>query len=300
MALPVYYLNQSWKQTFGERTNRIVLRAFVIFTTVIYEFKNRETKNRTQSDDEFMEKENRVIMENLFESLILDLYSKEQGDVNLTKSTVMNSLSFNLSPYVKLLPKFDAIPVIISCLRQDDIRMVKMAVDTLTLLCQWNSSFVNTITNYMFSSTLYTLLARLQYNIVHNIRINHTTRTLRSTLLARLRSPRRDEDSDEEEERKRNGFILDTTDSFFNDLCRSEDGSMTTLQTIFDCSEDDGQLQVLRSVLLLIVYMEGGKKQTSSQLITELHASDCESILMGIYFIPVSYRYVVPLHWNEG
>ena len=300
MALPVYYLNQSWKQTFGERTNRIVLRAFVIFTTVIYEFKNRETKNRTQSDDEFMEKENRVIMENLFESLILDLYSKEQGDVNLGKSTVMNSLSFNLSPYVKLLPKFDAIPVIISCLRQDDIRMVKMAVDTLTLLCQWNSSFVNTITNYMFSSTLYTLLARLQYNIVHNIRINHTTRTLRSTLLARLRSPRRDEDSDEEEERKRNGFILDTTDSFFNDLCRSEDGSMTTLQTIFDCSEDDGQLQVLRSVLLLIVYMEGGKKQTSSQLITELHASDCESILMGIYFIPVSYRYVVPLHWNEG
>lgn len=300
MALPVYYLNQSWKQTFGERTNRIVLRAFVIFTTVIYEFKNRETKNRTQSDDEFMEKENRVIMENLFESLILDLYSKEQGDVNLGKSTVMNSLSFNLSPYVKLLPKFDAIPVIISCLRQDDIRMVKMAVNTLTLLCQWNSSFVNTITNYMFSSTLYTLLARLQYNIVHNIRINHTTRTLRSTLLARLRSPRRDEDSDEEEERKRNGFILDTTDSFFNDLCRSEDGSMTTLQTIFDCSEDDGQLQVLRSVLLLIVYMEGGKKQTSSQLITELHASDCESILMGIYFIPVSYRYVVPLHWNEG
>lgn len=300
MALPVYYLNQSWKQTFGERTNRIVLRAFVIFTTVIYEFKNRETKNRTQSDDEFMEKENRVIMENLFESLILDLYSKEQGDVNLGKSTVMNSLSFNLSPYVKLLPKFDAIPVIISCLRQDDIRMVKMAVDTLTLLCQWNSSFVNTITNYMFSSTLYTLLARLQYNIVHNIRINHTTRTLRSTLLARLRSPRRDEDSDEEEERKRNGFILDTTDSFFNDLCRSEDGSMTTLQTIFDCSEDDGQLQVLRSVLLLIVYMEGGKKQTSSQLITELHASDCESILMGISVIPVSYRYVVPLHWNEG
>lgn len=300
MALPVYYLNQSWKQTFGERTNRIVLRAFVIFTTVIYEFKNRETKNRTQSDDEFMEKENRVIMENLFESLILDLYSKEQGDVNLTKSTVMNSLSFNLSPYVKLLPKFDAIPVIISCLRQDDIRMVKMAVNTLTLLCQWNSSFVNTITNYMFSSTLYTLLARLQYNIVHNIRINHTTRTLRSTLLARLRSPRRDEDSDEEEERKRNGFILDTTDSFFNDLCRSEDDSMTALQTIFDCSEDDGQLQVLRSVLLLIVYMEGGKKQTSSQLITELHASDCESILMGISVIPVSYRYVVPLHWNEG
>lgn len=54
MALPVYYLNQSWKQTFGKRTNRIVLRAFVIFTTVIYEFKNRETKNRIQSVDEFM------------------------------------------------------------------------------------------------------------------------------------------------------------------------------------------------------------------------------------------------------
>ena len=82
--------------------------------------------------------------------------------------------------------------------------------------------------------------------------------------------------------------MLDTTDSFFNNLCTSEDGSMTDLQTIFACSEEDGQLEVLRSVLLLIVYMEGGKKQTSSQLITELHASDCESILMGISVIPFS------------
>ena len=82
MALPVYYLNQSWKQTFGKRTNRIVLRAFVIFTTVIYEFKNRETKNRIQSVDEFMENENRVIMNNLFESLIVDVYSKEQTEGN--------------------------------------------------------------------------------------------------------------------------------------------------------------------------------------------------------------------------
>lgn len=288
MALPVYYLNQSWKQTFGKRTNRIVLRAFVIFTTVIYEFKNRETKNRLQSVDEFMENENRVIMDNLFESLILDVYSKEQTEVNLSKSTVMNSLSFNLSPYVKLLPKFDTIPVLISCLRQDDIRLVKMAVDTLTLLCQWNSSFVNTITNYMFSSTLYTLLTRLQYNLIHDIRINNASRTIRNSILSRLRSPRREDDSDDDEERKRNVFMLDTTDSFFNNLCTSEDGSMTDLQTIFACSEEDGQLEVLRSVLLLIVYMEGGKKQTSSQLITELHASDCESILMGISVIPIS------------
>lgn len=287
MALPVYYLNQSWKQTFGKRTNRIVLRAFVIFTTVIYEFKNRETKNRLQSVDEFMENENRVIMDNLFESLILDVYSKEQTEVNLSKSTVMNSLSFNLSPYVKLLPKFDTIPVLISCLRQDDIRLVKMAVDTLTLLCQWNSSFVNTITNYMFSSTLYTLLTRLQYNLIHDIRINNASRTIRNSILSRLRSPRREDDSDDDEERKRNVFMLDTTDSFFNNLCMSEDGSMTDLQTIFACSEEDGQLEVLRSVLLLIVYMEGGKKQTSSQLITELHASDCESILMGISVIPI-------------
>ena len=288
MALPVYYLNQSWKQTFGKRTNRIVLRAFVIFTTVIYEFKNRETKNRIQSADEFMENENRVIMNNLFESLIVDVYSKEQTEGNLSKSTVINSLSFNLSPYVKLLPKFDAIPVLISCLRQDDIRLVKMAVDTLTLLCQWNSSFVNTITNYMFSSTLYTLLTRLQYNLVHDIRINNSSRTIRSSILSRLRSPRREDDSDDDEERKRNAFVLDTTDSFFNSLCSSDDDSLTALQTIFACSEEDGQLQVLRSVLLLIVYMEGGKKQTSSQLITELHASDCESILMGISIIRIS------------
>ena len=287
MALPVYYLNQSWKQTFGKRTNRIVLRAFVIFTTVIYEFKNRETKNRIQSVDEFMENENRVIMNNLFESLIVDVYSKEQTEGNVSKSTVMNSLSFNLSPYVKLLPKFDAIPVLISCLRQDDIRLVKMAVDTLTLLCQWNSSFVNTITNYMFSSTLYTLLRRLQYNLVHDIRIHNSSRTVRNSILSRIRSPRKEEDSDDDE-RKRNAFVLDTTDSFFNSLCRSEDDSVTALQTIFACSEEDGQLQVLRSVLLLIVYMEGGKKQTSSQLITELHASDCESILMGISIIPIS------------
>ena len=288
MALPVYYLNQSWKQTFGKRTNRIVLRAFVIFTTVIYEFKNRETKNRIQSADEFMENENRVIMNNLFESLIVDVYSKEQTEGNLSKSTVINSLSFNLSPYVKLLPKFDAIPVLISCLRQDDIRLVKMAVDTLTLLCQWNSSFVNTITNYMFSSTLYTLLTRLQYNLVHDIRINNSSRTIRSSILSRLRSPRREDDSDDDEERKRNAFVLDTTDSFFNSLCSSDDDSLTALQTIFACSEEDGQLQVLRSVLLLIVYMEGGKKQISSQLITELHASDCESILMGISIIRIS------------
>ena len=288
MALPVYYLNQSWKQTFGKRTNRIVLRAFVIFTTVIYEFKNRETKNRIQSADEFMENENRVIMNNLFESLIVDVYSKEQTEGNLSKSTVINSLSFNLSPYVKLLPKFDAIPVLISCLRQDDIRLVKMAVDTLTLLCQWNSSFVNTITNYMFSSTLYTLLTRLQYNLVHDIRINNSSRTIRSSILSRLRSPRREDDSDDDEERKRNAFVLDTTDSFFNSLCSSDDDSLTALQTIFACSEEDGQLQVLRSVLLLIVYMEGGKKQISSQLITELHASDCESILMGISVIRIS------------
>ena len=54
MALPVYYLNQSWNETYGEDTNRIVARAFTFFMCVIYEFKNKETKNKQQSKEEFL------------------------------------------------------------------------------------------------------------------------------------------------------------------------------------------------------------------------------------------------------
>lgn len=218
MALPVYYLNQSWQNVFGERTNRIVLRAFAIFTTVIYEFKCRETKNRNQTVDEFMEESNRNIMKNLVDTLIL--YGNKR-DLLTVQSDVINSLSFNLSPYVKLLPKLDAIPVIISCLRQNDIRLVKLAVDTLTLLCQWNGSFVNIITSYMFSSAIYTLLRRLQFNLVRDIPINYSGTMPRTGLLSRLRGQLKAEEEDLEEW-KLNAFSLDTTDSFFNELCEGD------------------------------------------------------------------------------
>ena len=211
-------------------------------------------------------------------------HETNEEDTKVEKSAVMNSLSFNLSPYVKLLPKFDAIPVLISCLRQDDIRMVKMAVETLTLLCQWNKSFVNMITDYFFSSALFTLLTRLRYNLFNGLRINHT-RSTRSKILSRIRnSARSDDPSTDDEERKRNMFTLDTSDSFLNSL--SESGiDRTPLQEIFYCSEEEGQEQLLRSVLLLVLYMEGGRSHAGSQpsqLITELHASDCEGVLMGI------------------
>lgn len=304
MALPVYYLNQSWKQTYGERTNRIVARAFAIFTMVIYEFKNRETKNRTCTNDEFMDQSNNDIIQNLFDSLIQDMYSREtsEEDTKMEKSAVMNSLSFNLSPYVKLLPKFDAIPVLISCLRQDDIRMVKMAVETLTLLCQWNNSFVNMITDYFFSSALFTLLTRLRYNLFNGLRINHT-RSTRSKLLSRIRnSARSDDPSTDDEERKRNMFTLDTSDAFLNSLSQSAI-DRTSLQEIFYCSEEEGQEQLLRSVLLLVLYMEGGRNHAGSQpsqLITELHASDCEGVLMGNALSGVSRRSALPFHREEG
>ena len=54
---------------------------------------------------------------------------------------------------------------------------------------------------------------------------------------------------------------------------------------MFYCPEDKGQELLLHSVLLLIVYMEGSKKVPGApvtDLLAELHASDCESVLMGM------------------
>lgn len=77
MALPVYYLNQSWNETYGEDTNRIVARAFTIFMCVIYEFKNKETKNKQQSKEEFLSSSTRIILDSLFESFFTHSYSFE-------------------------------------------------------------------------------------------------------------------------------------------------------------------------------------------------------------------------------
>ena len=192
MALPIYYLNQGWSQTYGEQTNAIVARAFAILDCVIYEFKNKETKNRQMTNEEFVAYSNQLIMKGLFDRMLQFWYDsegaaeEEEKSQNLS-SSVMNSLSFNLSPYVKMLPRFDAIPVIISCIRQDDIRIVKMGVETLLLLCQWNGSFVKTITDYMFSSAVFMLLNRLRYNILNNVSINHFTKKSSSRVLGILR-----------------------------------------------------------------------------------------------------------------
>ena len=284
MALPVYYLNQSWSQTYGEMTNQIVTRAFAIFACIIYEFRNKENRNRSQTKAEFIRESNRVIIDELFDSLLQSYYSNPEvssPDTKL-KSSVMHSLSFNLSPYVKMLPKFDAIPVIISCLRQDDIRIVKIATETLTLLCQWNGSFVKTITDYMFSSALFTLLDRLRYNILHGLSINHFTKK-KGSILRMLRSPTsRDEDLVDE---KRSVFSMDTQDTFLTSLGICNDPYDSSLQAVFYCPEDKGQELLLHSVLLLIVYMEGSKKVPGApvtDLLAELHASDCEYVLMGI------------------
>lgn len=222
MALPVYYLNRLWNGDYGERTNRIATRAFGIFTSVIYEFKNRETRNRNSSPEEFMEEFNTQIMNYLFESFMADSSSHADAGVQSTSTKkAINSLSFKLSPYVKLLPKFDAIPVLISCLRHDNIRIVKMAVDTLTLLCQWNHSFVGLITKYMFSSALYRLLCRLHYNISNKLRINHFSNpapTSRGFFSRILNTTASNENDENDEERRRSAFVLDTEDEFFKSL----------------------------------------------------------------------------------
>lgn len=284
MALPVYYLNQSWNQTYGETTNQIVLRAFAIFACIIYEFKNKENRGHCQSEMDFIQSSNHTIRGELFESLLQSYYldpESTNGEAH-AKSSVMHSLSFNLSPYVKMLPKFDAIPVIISCLRQDDIRIVKLSTETLILLCQWNGSFVKTITDYMFSSAVFTLLDRLRYNILHNLSINHFQKK-KNSLLRRLRSP----NSYDEElvEERRSVFTMDMQDTFLASLGICNDPHDGSLQAIFYCSEENGQELLLHSVLLLILYMEGGKKGPGSSIATsllaELHASECESVLMG-------------------
>lgn len=290
MALPIYYLNQGWSQTYGEQTNAIVARAFAILDCVIYEFKNKETKNRQMTNEEFVAYSNQLIMKGLFDRMLQFWYDsegaaeEEERNQNLS-SSVMNSLSFNLSPYVKMLPRFDAIPVIISCIRQDDIRIVKMGVETLLLLCQWNGSFVKTITDYMFSSAVFMLLNRLRYNILNNVSINHFTKKSSSRVLGILRkSLSTSVDESQEEEMKRNVYKLDTTDAFLSSISNCSNEFDNSLQALFFCSEDNGQIQVLHQVLLLILYMEGKRKGVSSaptELITELHASDCEGILMG-------------------
>ena len=288
MALPIYYLNQGWSQTYGEQTNAIVARAFAILDCVIYEFKNKETKNRQMTNEEFVAYSNQMIMKGLFDRMLQFWYDGEGvvGEKSQNRSSsVMNSLSFNLSPYVKMLPRFDAIPVIISCIRQDDIRIVKMGVETLLLLCQWNGSFVKTITDYLFSSAVFMLLNRLRYNILNNVSINHFTKKSSSRVLGIIRmSLSTSIDESQEEEMKRNVYKLDTDDSFLSSISNCRNEFDNSLQALFFCSEDNGQIQVLHQVLLLILYMEGKRKGVSSgptELITELHASDCEGILMG-------------------
>ena len=294
MALPVYYLNQSWNQTYGENTNRIVTRAFTIFMSVIYEFKNKETKNKKQSKEEFLSSSTRIILNSLFESFLTHSYSFENegkdSAEDAKKSSVMNTLSFQLSPYVKMLPRFDAIPVIISCMRQDDLRIVKMAIETLTLLCQWNTSFVKIITDYTFSSTVYTLLTRLQYNIFNNLLVNHYTRKLKAKtlLLQRLRNNNSRDIEENEEENKRNIYQIDTTDEFLHSLLLL---SADSIQSLFLCTEDNGQEEVLHSLLLLILYMEQNHHNSSqpSQLLTELHALNCEDLLMQFLYYYIEH-----------
>ena len=278
MALPVYYLNQSWSQTYGEETNHIVTRAFSIFMSVIFEFKNKEMKNRAQTKEAFLHSSTSIILTKLFESVLLHSYSLENESSSDATSSVINSLSFQLSPYVKMLPRFDAIPVIISCMRQDDLRVVKMAVETLTLLCQWNHSFVKTITDYMFSSTVFTLLTRLRFNIFNHVSINHFTRKSKQSFLKRIRSSASRDFEELEEGKKLNVFQLDTDDCFFSTLPLSTE----SLLSLFTCSEENGQEELLYSVLLLILYMEGTNRTNSqpSELLMELHASECEILLM--------------------
>ena len=297
MALPVYYLNQSWNETYGEDTNRIVARAFTIFMCVIYEFKNKETKNKQQSKEEFLSSSTRIILDCLFESFFTHSYSFEgegkESNEDAKKSSVMNTLSFQLSPYVKMLPRFDAIPVIISCMRQDDLRIVKMSIETLTLLCQWNRSFVKIITDFTFSSTVYTLLSRLQYNIFNNLSVNHFTRklTAKTLLLQRLRNSASRDIEEEEEEKKRNVFQIDTTDEFLHSLLLS---STDSSQSLFLCSEENGQEEVLQSLLLLILYMEENHHTSTqpSSLLSELHALNCEDLL-------IQFLYYYIEHTNE-
>ena len=84
MALPVYYLNRLWDYVPGMTSNdeqekehelqikRVSLRAFGILSAIIYEFRNRETKNKSCSPEEFMDKFNMQIMTYLFESFMKD------------------------------------------------------------------------------------------------------------------------------------------------------------------------------------------------------------------------------------
>lgn len=266
-----------------------MLRAFAIFACIIYEFKNKENRGHCQSEMDFIQSSNHTIRGELFESL-LQSYNMDPESTNAeahAKSSVMHSLSFNLSPYVKMLPKFDAIPVIISCLRQDDIRIVKLSTETLILLCQWNGSFVKTITDYMFSSAIFTLLDRLRYNILHNLSINHFQKK-KNSLLRRLRSP--NSYDDELVEERHSVFTMDMQDTFLASLGICNDPYDGSLQAIFYCSEENGQELLLHSVLLLILYMEGSKKApgssiATSSLLAELHASECESVLMGGFWM---------------
>lgn len=285
MALPIYYINQGWSQTYGEHTNAIVVRAFAILDCIIYEFKNKETKNQAMTAEEFIAYSNNVILKELFESMLHYWYNSEEEKSQTLSSRMMNSLSFNLSPYVKMLPRFDAIPVIISCLRQDDIRIVKMGVETLLLLCQWNGSFVKTITDYLFSSAVFTLLTRLRFTILNGVSINHfTKKTPGGVFMLMRKSINASMDEEMEEEKKRNVYTLDTSDSFFASISDSTAEYGNSLQSVFSCSEEMGQTQVLHQVLLLILTMEGKRQGASSaptELITELHASDCEDILLG-------------------
>ena len=294
MALPVYYLNQSWSQTYGEETNHIVTRAFSIFMSVIYEFKNKETKNRMQTKDEFMASSTDLVLKKLFESVLIHSYTRDADTDNSKKASVINSLSFQLSPYVKMLPRFDAIPVIISCMRQNDLHVVKMAVETLTLLCQWNHSFVKTITDYMFSSTIFTLLNRLYFNIKNSITVNHYSKTKtktksKTTLLQRIRNTASSFsiDSVDEEEGKRNVFLLDTEDVFFQDLSCTD-----AIQDLISCSEEQGQEEVLMAVFVLLLSMEGAQSihSSPSELVTELHALECESLLMDFLYLYIQQK----------
>ena len=340
MALPVYYLNRLWDSIPGNTANdeqekeqklqikRASLRAFGILSAIIYEFRNREMKNQSCSPEEFMDEFNTQIMTYLFESFMKDGLTQDNLLENSTSASKgVSSLSFTLSPYVKLLCKCDAIPVLISCLKSDDIRIVKMAVDSLTLLCQWNHSFVGIISQYMFSSALYRLLCRLHYNISHNIQINYLVRQPAPSrrFFSRILNQANSTEASKNEDHIRNAFVLDTEDLFFNSLSKDEEESsfsssnsissikasirsgdydnstlnffsflskteaqsfskFSALQDLFECSQAHGQEQLLRSVLLLVEYMEGGENRASSQpseLINELHNCDCESILMG-------------------
>ena len=78
---------------------------------------------------------------------------------------------------------------------------------------------------------------------------------------------------------------MDMQDTFLASLGICNDPYDGSLQAIFYCSEENGQELLLHSVLLLILYMEGSKKGPGSSIATsllaELHASECESVLMG-------------------